>query len=88
MKVLKFGAVWCPGCLVMKPLWEEIEKDNDWLETEFLDADDHPDLMKKYEINDLPCFVFLDKDGVEIDRLTGEFDRKTIEKYIKKYKNK
>ena len=27
MKVLKFGAVWCPECLVMRPLWEEIEKE-------------------------------------------------------------
>jgi len=25
MKVLKFGAVWCPGCLVMRPRWAEIE---------------------------------------------------------------
>ena len=28
MKVLKFGAVWCPGCLVMKPRWKEIETDS------------------------------------------------------------
>jgi len=34
MKVLKIGAVWCNGCLVMKPRWEELEKENPWLETE------------------------------------------------------
>jgi len=25
MKVLKFGAVWCSGCLVMRPRWRSIE---------------------------------------------------------------
>ncbi|NCC70988.1 thioredoxin, partial [bacterium] len=37
LKVLKFGAVWCPGCLIMKPRWEEIEKENIWLKTEYYD---------------------------------------------------
>lgn len=39
MKVLKFGAVWCSGCLVMRPRWEKIEKEHAWLETECFDCD-------------------------------------------------
>ena len=39
MKVLKFGAVWCAGCLVMKPRWKELETENSWLETEYYDFD-------------------------------------------------
>ena len=40
MKVLKFGAVWCLGCLIMKPRWTEIETENTWLETEYYDFDE------------------------------------------------
>ena len=29
MKILKFGAVWCMQCLVMRPIWEEIEAEID-----------------------------------------------------------
>jgi len=28
MKVLKFGAVWCSGCLVMNPRWRGVEEEN------------------------------------------------------------
>lgn len=40
MKVLKIGAVWCNGCLVMRPRWQEIEKENPWLKTEYFDFDE------------------------------------------------
>ncbi len=87
MKVLKFGAVWCPGCFIMKPLWEEIEKEDSGLQTEYFDADTNTDLMKKYGISDLPCFIFLNKEGVEIDRLVGEVDKEKIMDLVNKYKN-
>ena len=47
MKVIKIGASWCAGCRVMKPRWEEIEKENPWLETEFISLDDHPEATKE-----------------------------------------
>jgi hypothetical protein len=27
MHIVKIGAAWCSGCLVMKPRWAEIEKE-------------------------------------------------------------
>ena len=24
MKIIKIGAIWCPGCLVMKKVWKNI----------------------------------------------------------------
>jgi len=41
MKVLKFGAVWCAGCIIMKPRWQEIEKENSWPEAEDYDFDEN-----------------------------------------------
>ncbi|MCF7795863.1 thioredoxin family protein [Patescibacteria group bacterium] len=89
MKVIKIGAIWCSGCMIMKPLWEEIEKENPWLETEYYDYDENEEMMKKYEINDrLPVFIFLDKDGNEILRLMGEKSKEEILKTIEENKEK
>ncbi len=86
MKVLKFGAIWCAGCLVMKPRWKEIEKELSWLETEYYDVDENKDLVKKYNITDYPCFIFLNKTGEEIKRLYGEVEKKELIKIIEELK--
>ncbi len=89
MKVLKFGAVWCPGCLVMKPRWQEIEQANPWLETEFYDFDQNKTEVEKYKIdNVLPTFVFLDKAGNEFLRLNGEVDKEELIKIINDNKDR
>lgn len=88
MKVLKFGAKWCLGCVVMKPRWQEIEKENPWLETEFYDFDENPDMAKKYDIKKLPEFVFLDKNGEEITRMHGEISKEKIIDAINQYKDR
>jgi len=79
MKVLKFGAVWCSGCLVMKPRWREIEKENPWLKTEYYDFDVDKEMAEKYKITrTLPTFIFLDNQDNEFLRLNGEIDKKKI----------
>jgi thiol-disulfide isomerase/thioredoxin len=89
MKVLKFGAVWCPGCLIMRPRWEEIEKDNTWLKNEYYDFDQDKNIVEKYNITqNLPVFIFLDKEGNEIIRLSGELSKKKILELIENNKNK
>ena len=58
-----------PGCLIMKPRWEEIEKENPWLEAQYYDFDQDKEAVQKYNITkDLPIFVFLDKNGNEFLR--------------------
>jgi len=88
MKVLKFGAVWCKECLVMRPMWQEIEKEISELKTEYYEADEHPDLLKKYNIKDIPVFIFLDKDGNEFLRLQGMQNKEELIKIVKENLNK
>ncbi|MCK9641494.1 MAG: thioredoxin family protein [Prolixibacteraceae bacterium] len=89
MKVLKFGAVWCPGCLVMKPRWAEIEQEYSWLETEYHDFDEDKESVTKYEITDtLPTFVFFDKSGNEFLRLNGEVEKDKLIQIINENKDK
>jgi len=89
MKVIKIGAPWCSGCLVMGPRWEKVEHDNPWLETEYLDFDEDTEKVKEHVVGKtLPVFVFLSKDGCEIDRKVGEITEEEILKLINKYKDK
>ncbi len=89
MKVLKFGAVWCPGCLIMKPRWAEIEKENYWLKNEYYDFDQNKEMIEKYKITqNLPVFVFLDKKENEFLRISGEVSKKKLLEIIEANKNK
>jgi len=87
MKVLKFGAIWCSGCLVMKPRWVEIQNEMPDLETEYFDVDENKDLVKKYEITDFPCCIFLNTNGEEIHREYGEIEKNKLIELINQYKN-
>ena len=88
MKVIKIGASWCAGCRVMKPRWEEIEKENPWLETEFISLDDRPEATKEYQLEGLPTFIFLDKEGKEIERLNGVIEKEKLIDLINKYRDR
>ena len=39
MKIIKIGAMWCPGCLVMKKVWKNILSDYPELNIIELDYD-------------------------------------------------
>jgi len=93
MKVLKFGATWCNGCIVMKPRWKEIEeeyaKKGESLDTQYYDYDVDKEAVNKWGIDkQLPTFVFLDKNGKEILRMHGEPSKKELIKVIEEHKSK
>ena len=90
MKVIKIGAEWCPGCLVMKPRWEKIEEELEWLETEYLDYDQDGEKVEEYGLKEgkLPVFIFLDKNGEEFMRLQGEHPKDELIELCKENKDK
>lgn len=89
MKVIKIGATWCSGCLVMKPRWAEIEKENPWLSTAFYDYDGAPEIVAQHHIDEnLPVAIFLDTNGNEIKRFTGEISKHEIEEAISSLRDK
>ena len=83
MKLLKFGAVWCKECLVMRPMLAEIEKEMPELEAEYYEADECPEVLKKYNVKDVPEFIFLDKNGNELSRLQGLQNKEELVKIVK-----
>lgn len=83
MRVLKFGAIWCKECMVMKPMWAEIEKEIPELKTEYYDADMDSEKVKEYGVKDIPSFVFLDKDDEEFMRLEGIQNKEELIKIVR-----
>lgn len=90
MKIIKIGAIWCNACNVMRPRWQEIEQENPWLKTQYFDFDIDADKIKSYLIKgeNLPVFIFLDKEGKELIRLSGEIEKAKLFELINQYKDK
>lgn len=88
MKVLKFGAIWCKECIVMRPMWEEIESEIPELNNEYYDLDESPEIKTKYNITKAPTFIFLDKNNGEILRLVGPQNKKDLLRLVKEHIDK
>lgn len=86
MRIIKIGAIWCPGCLVMKKIWNNIY---DRYELDIVDLDYDIDgyEVSKYNVGKiLPVVIFLDKDDNEVDRLIGEQKESDLIELIEKYR--
>ena len=74
MRIIKIGAVWCPGCLIMKKVWNNIKSDYDNLDITELDYDFDSALVSKYNPGKvLPIVIFISKDGNELERRDKTF---------------
>ena len=86
MKIIKIGAIWCPGCLVMKKIWNNILKEES-LDIIELDYDMDSAEVNKYNVgNVLPVVIFVDDNGNELDRLIGEQKEDKLMEVIDKYR--
>lgn len=72
MKLIKIGAIWCSGCLVMNKVWNQLIKEYNFsYETYDIDIDE--DEVEKYNVGEkLPVFIVMESDK-EIKRFTGEY---------------
>ena len=85
MKVLKFNAIWCSACLVMKKIFKHVENMHPELEFITYDYDNDEDMVEKYNIGTtIPVLVFVDENENEVGRIVGEKSYEEIEEYIEK----
>jgi thiol-disulfide isomerase/thioredoxin len=86
MTIIKIGAIWCPGCLVMKKVWNNILNDYRDIDILDLDYDMNSDEVAKYNPGKvLPVVIFLDNNGNELERLIGEQKEEVLREAIDKY---
>lgn len=84
MKLLKFNAVWCPGCLVMKRVWKDVINEYPDIVVQEYDYDIDEDEVIKYNVGEkLPVVIMIDESGNEVKRLIGEKKKEDIISFIK-----
>lgn len=86
MKILRFGAVWCVTCLAIRPTWEAVANNYPDIEIQYFDADDNPDILKQYNIKDIPSFLILNNEGAVLlkeEKVKGKEELiKILENYL------
>ena len=68
--LIDFSTQWCVPCKKMKPIIEDIQRENRNVKVLFIDADANKELVKKYQIKGVPVFIVF-KNGEEYFRKVG-----------------
>jgi thioredoxin 1 len=77
--MIDIGARKCIPCKMMAPILEELEKEyNGKAAIVFIDVWQNPEEGKKYRIRSIPTQIFYDKEGKEVYRHEGFFDKASI----------
>jgi S1-C subfamily serine protease len=67
--IMQFHAAWCGPCRRMQPIVDELRQSG--LAIRPIDIDAEQALAQRYGVRTIPCFVAVDADGNEVERLTG-----------------
>ena len=78
MKIIKINAMWCPGCLISKSIWNNIESMYPNHEYISLDYDLDEEKVEKYNVGDILPVVIIIDNNKEIKRIIGEKSEKEI----------
>lgn len=84
MKLIKISAIWCPSCLIMEKIWNQIKdeyKDFEYISYDY-DLDDESESFNPGNI--LPVIILM-KNDEEVKRFIGEKTKEEIIEGIKKY---
>jgi thioredoxin 1 len=79
--VFYFTADWCNPCKKVKPIVEELNRENLGTMFYIIDADIEMEMAKKFEIRSVPTFILM-QDGIEINRITGAKTRDELLEFI------
>lgn len=76
--LVDFGATWCPPCVKMNPVIDQLETDKSLnFQLVKIDASVHIDLMKALNIESIPVFIVY-KEGKEIWRKQGVVSKEDL----------
>ena len=83
--MVDIGAKACIPCKMMIPVIESLSAEYEGRAAiVFIDVWKNPDETPKYGIRDIPTQIFYDKDGKEVMRHEGYFDKESIIKVMAK----
>ena len=81
--LVDFGAEWCPPCIKMKPVLNDLVAKNKGKFTLLkVDGGRDQDILKEYKVTDLPVFIIF-KNGKQVWRKDGIADEKELAEQLK-----
>ncbi len=86
MKIVRFTALWCADCIVMRPYWLEISSKYPDLEIVEIDFDDNPELAAQHGVKKVPHTIFYGQDGAVLKSLEGMQNKADLFKLIEDHK--
>jgi thioredoxin 1 len=81
-QVYYFTADWCGPCKKVRPIVEELSRDQSEVKFQIIDVDSEGELARRFEVKSIPTFILIE-DGQEVNRFTGAKTRKDLENFIK-----
>ncbi len=83
--MVDLGAKACIPCKMMMPVMDALEKEYAGKAAiVFIDVWENPDQSKKYGLKSIPTQIFYDRQGKEVLRHEGFFDKKPISEILDK----
>ena len=81
--VVKFEAEWCGPCKAVKPVVEEVAKQNPTVKflSVDIDGDGIADVVMEYGIRSVPAFIRL-KNGQRINSAVGTISKKELSSFV------
>ena len=83
----KFWAEWCGPCKRMKPIFHEMAREFGDKVT-FVEVNEKENLMSKYNVDSFPTFIFFNKNGQQVYKHEGSYDKEEFKKAIDNLINK
>jgi len=80
--ILKFGSEYCEPCHALEAELEELEEEMENLSILFIDTDESPELVEKYDIFTLPTMIIYDSNQTIIYHKEGIILAEDIAKII------
>jgi thioredoxin 1 len=79
--VFYFTADWCNPCKKVKPIVEELNREQTEANFQIIDVDIEMEMAKSFQVKSVPTFILM-KDGIEINRITGAQTRDSLIGFI------
>jgi len=79
--ILYFTADWCAPCKRVRPIVDQLNKDQNDVKFFIIDVDLETEMASDFEIKSVPTFVIM-KDNTEIHRVSGVQTRDQLEGLI------
>ena len=81
-QVYYFTADWCGPCKKVRPIVEELSRDQSEVKFQIIDVDSEGEFARNFEVRSIPTFILIE-DGKQINRITGAQTKSDLEEFIK-----